>query len=164
MNHIKRISLRNRSRSGEGMTLPVYISGPVADTPEKAVPILAPLCDGERQELFFALPLTKRGTLLGEPVLVHKGTVDEVHVWARDVFREAIVRGAVGMLVAHNHPSGDVSPSLPDRALTAKLIEAGKVLDIILVNHLVVNGAGECASIKGWIFPGYKKLGFVEWE
>ena len=108
--------------------------------------------------------VTYSGTLLGEPVLVHKGTVDEVHVWARDVFREAIVRGAVGMLVAHNHPSGDVSPSLPDRALTAKLIEAGKVLDIILVNHLVVNGAGECASIKGWIFPGYKKLGFEEWE
>ena len=162
MNRIKYIRLRRR-RSGEGTTLPVYFRGPAADTPESAVPILSPLCDGERQELFFALPLTKRGTLLGEPVVVHKGTVDEVHVWARDVFRESVVRGAVGLLVAHNHPSGDVTPSVPDRAITAKFIEAGKFLDIRLVDHLVVNGAGEYASIKDWVFFGYKKLKFEEW-
>jgi DNA repair protein RadC len=145
-------------------TLPVYVDGPVVDEPDKAAAILAPLCDGEKQEVFFALPCDKRGKMIGSPIIVHKGTVDQVNVWTRDVFRDAIVRGAVGLVAAHNHPSGDVRPSDEDRLLTVRLIRAGRILDIALVDHVVVNGAGEYASIKNTIFIGHKKLDFEPWE
>lgn len=145
-------------------TVPVYVDGPVVDEPDKAAAILAPLCDGEKQELFFALPCDKRGRMVGDVVTVHKGTVDEVHVWTRDVFRDAIVRGAVGLVAAHNHPSGDVRPSNEDRLLTERLIRAGRLLDIALVDHLVVNGAGDFASIRNTVFIGHRKLDFEEWE
>ncbi len=145
-------------------TVPVYVDGPVVDEPDKAATILAPLCDGEMQELFFALPCDKRGRMVGDVVTVHKGTVDEVHVWTRDVFRAAIVRGAVGLVAAHNHPSGDVRPSNEDRLLTARLIRAGRLLDIALVDHVVVNGTGDFASIRNTVFIGHRKLDFEEWE
>ena len=119
--------------------------------------------DGEMQELFFALPCDRRGRMVGDVVTVHKGTVDEVHVWTRDVFRDAIVRGAVGLVAAHNHPSGDIRPSNEDRLLTARLVRAGRLLDIALVDHLVVNGAGDFASIRNTVFIGHRKLDFEEW-
>jgi len=66
------------------------------------------------------------------------GTVDSNIVHPREVFRPAITYGAVGVILVHNHPSGNTEPSLADYSVTAQLREAGKLLGIDLVDHIIV--------------------------
>jgi len=69
---------------------------------------------------------------------VHIGTANSSLVGAREVFREAVKDGAVGIIVAHNHPSGDPTPSPEDVAVTRQLRDAGKLLDIPLLDHVII--------------------------
>jgi len=69
---------------------------------------------------------------------VHIGTLTMSIVCPRDVFREAVKEGAAGVIVAHNHPSGDPTPSPEDVDITQKLVEAGKLLAIPLLDHVVI--------------------------
>jgi len=71
-----------------------------------------------------------------------------VVVHPRDVFRPAVVRNASAVLVAHNHPSGDCSPSDDDRRLTWRLQEAGDLLGIPVLDHLIVGLGGNYLSLK----------------
>jgi DNA repair protein RadC len=73
---------------------------------------------------------------------VCKGGLSEVHVRAREVFRPLVLDSAHACVVVHNHPSGDPEPSGDDIALTRRLVEAGKVLGIPVLDHLVVGAAG----------------------
>ncbi|HEY4488916.1 MAG TPA: DNA repair protein RadC [Candidatus Paceibacterota bacterium] len=66
------------------------------------------------------------------------GTVDSNLIHPREVFRPAITYGAVGVILVHNHPSGNTEPSLADHSVTGQLIEAGKLLGIDLVDHVIV--------------------------
>lgn len=69
---------------------------------------------------------------------VHIGTVNMSIVGAREVFREAIRDGASSIIVAHNHPSGDPTPSPEDIEVTDKLVEIGKMLDIPVLDHIII--------------------------
>ncbi len=69
---------------------------------------------------------------------VHIGTVNMSLVGPREVFREAIRDGASSIIVAHNHPSGDPSPSPEDIEITDKLVEIGKMLDIPVLDHIII--------------------------
>ena len=71
---------------------------------------------------------------------VSEGTLTASLVHPREVFREAILSGAAALAVGHNHPSGDPEPSIEDWAVTGRLHEAGRLLGIPLVDHLVVGG------------------------
>jgi len=84
---------------------------------------------------------------IGRPRIVAMGTVNGVEVHPRDIFRVAIARNAVSIIVAHNHPSGDTEPSLDDRALTRKISEAGKLLGIPLLDHIIVTPSGKYTSL-----------------
>jgi DNA repair protein RadC len=66
-------------------------------------------------------------------------------VHPREVFRLAIAEGAAGIVVVHNHPSGDPTPSADDRKVTQQLVEAGKILDILVYDHVVI-GNGRYVS------------------
>ncbi len=70
------------------------------------------------------------------------GQVDRVYVSSMDVFRPLVREGVATALVAHNHPSGEPSPSLEDRELTQRLLDAGKLLGIKLLDHVVVASGG----------------------
>jgi DNA repair protein RadC len=74
--------------------------------------------------------------------LVSVGTLNESIVHPRDVFRAAIAMNAWGVVVMHNHPSGDPTPSEADRRITQRLVEASNILQIRLVDHVIV-GADE---------------------
>jgi DNA repair protein RadC len=78
---------------------------------------------------------------------VHLGTVDASLIGAREIYREAILAGAAQIILAHNHPSGDPTPSPEDIRITRQLREIGKMLDIPLVDHVVV-GSHEAISMK----------------
>jgi DNA repair protein RadC len=75
------------------------------------------------------------------------GTINSSQVRVAEIFREAIRQNAVGIIVAHNHPSGDPTPSNEDVTVTTELIEAGKLLGIDLLDHLVI-GHGRFVSLR----------------
>ena len=77
-------------------------------------------------------------TSKSEPVVVSRGTADQTFLHPRDIFRQAIRLGAVSVIVAHNHPSGDPTPSEEDIAETKRLIETGEVVGIPLDDHVVI--------------------------
>jgi len=94
-----------------------------------------------RQEVFRALVLNGRHRLL-TTVTVGIGTLDGTIVHPRDVFREAVRRNAAAVVLVHNHPSGDPAPSTEDVEITRRLVSAGKLLGISVLDHLVVAKGG----------------------
>ncbi|HEW92652.1 MAG TPA: JAB domain-containing protein [Thermotogaceae bacterium] len=70
------------------------------------------------------------------------GTISSALIHPREVFREAVKEGASGVIVVHNHPSGDPTPSEDDKAVTLKLHEASKILEIKLIDHVIVAARG----------------------
>ena len=85
-------------------------------------------------------------------VLVSRGVLTGSLVHPREVFRSAIAEAAAGIIVVHNHPSGDPTPSAEDRAVTGQLVAAGKVVGIPLLDHVVVAGDRWLSfSSQGWL-------------
>lgn len=98
------------------------------------------------QECFVVLCLDAHNQPLGRPVMVAMGTINGVTVHPRDVFRSAIRKNAVAVIVAHNHPSGKTELSDDDLALTRRLKEAGEMLGIPLLDHLVLSKDGYAST------------------
>ena len=92
------------------------------------------------QEVFWVLLLDQKYRLRRAPVAATKGILNASLVHPREVFREAIRMAAAAVIVAHNHPSGDPTPSAEDIHITRQLIETGKVVDIQLLDHIVIGG------------------------
>lgn len=103
--------------------------------------LLAPEVRGLEQETFHVLLLDTKHRLRRR-FEITRGTLTSSLVHPREVFREALRECAAGVLVAHNHPSGDPEPSDEDFAVTKRLLEAARVLGIALVDHVVVADAG----------------------
>ena len=101
----------------------------------------------ETQESAFALYLDSKRHLLCEPVRISRGTADRTFLHPRDIFRQASRLGAVSVIVAHNHPSGDPTPSEEDIAETKRLCETGEVVGIPLDDHVVIGRNGVHVSI-----------------
>jgi DNA repair protein RadC len=109
-------------------------------SPANAAALLIPAIGHMEQEHFVVLFLDTRNQVLAQETL-YKGSLNSTCVRACEVFREAIRRNCAAILVGHNHPSGDVSPSPEDVALTRRLAEAGRTLDVDLIDHLVVSAS-----------------------
>jgi DNA repair protein RadC len=101
----------------------------------------------DTQESFLVLPLDSDDKPLSEPILMSRGTADHTIVHPRDVFKDAVRWGASSIVVAHNHPSGDPAPSHEDIMITDKLKEAGRLVDIRLLDHLII-GDGRFVSMN----------------
>lgn len=80
--------------------------------------------------------------------LVSLGLLDRTVVHPREVFRFAVMKGVKSVLLVHNHPSGDPQPSSQDRAITERLAEAGKVLGIQVLDHVIVGEAPAYYSLQ----------------
>jgi DNA repair protein RadC len=93
------------------------------------------------QECFLVLPLDGKKRPLAEPLIVALGTSNVVSIHPRDVFSVAVKWNASAVIVAHNHPSGNISPSRKDRELTNRLHEASNIIGIPLLDHIIL-GAG----------------------
>lgn len=78
--------------------------------------------------------------------LVHLGSLDSNLASPREVFRRAVMNGVKAVIIAHNHPSGDPKPSPKDRRVTKKLCNAGQVLEIALLDHVIIGGEGKYFS------------------
>jgi DNA repair protein RadC len=113
-----------------------------ADVGERLLPAMRHL---EREELRTLLLNTKN--VVTAVVTVYAGNLTGSSVRVGEVFRDAVRRQAAAMVVVHNHPSGDPTPSADDLRITAELADAGRMLDIELLDHVVL-GAASWVSIR----------------
>ena len=121
------------------------VSGPQIVTPEDAYIQFVELGTAKK-EMFKALYLDGRRRMIHSEI-VSIGTISSCLVHPREVFSPALAHGAGSVVVAHNHPSGDPSPSPEDRLLTERLVQAGRILGVNLDDHLVV-GRGCFVSLR----------------
>jgi len=91
----------------------------------------------EEQECLVAIVVGSRNNIRGY-YIVTRGLVNQALAHPREVFRFAIINNATGVIIAHNHPSGDPQPSMKDIQLTQKIREAGNVIDIELIDHVII--------------------------
>ena len=115
-------------------------------SPAKVAKLLIPKMRHLEEEHFKALILNTKNQLL-RVVDVAVGTLNAAIVHPREIFKIAIKANAAGLIVAHNHPSGDTNPSREDIALTRRLAEAGRILGIEFIDHIII-GDGCWLSMK----------------
>jgi DNA repair protein RadC len=93
-------------------------------------------------EEFHVLALGSQSQVLGD-LLITRGLLNSSLVHPREVFRAAIAEAAAGIIIVHNHTSGDPTPSADDREVTRQLVDAGRLLDLPVYDHVIVGGGGE---------------------
>lgn len=108
---------------------------------------LLPAIRRAKQESFWVTVLDSRNRVVATKE-VHRGTVSTVLAHPRDVFREAISRNASAVIITHNHPSGSAAPSEDDVRLTERMIHAGTMIGIPVMDHLVIGREGTYASMR----------------
>ena len=119
---------------------------PVINSPEDAANLVRYEMSALEQEHLRVLLLDTRNRVL-DTVEVYHGSVNTSQVRVGEVFKAAIRRNATAVIIIHNHPSGDPTPSPDDLAVTRACVEAGKLLDIEVLDHLVI-GQGRYVSMK----------------
>ncbi|NOR88987.1 MAG: DNA repair protein RadC [Anaerolineales bacterium] len=124
---------------------------PRIQSPEDAAIRVGDMAQHEQEHLDVLILNTRNEVL--DRVNVYKGSLNSSVVRIGELFREAIKQNAAALIIAHNHPSGDPTPSPEDISLTRHIVEAGRLLDIDVLDHLVI-GHGRFVSLKG------KGLGF----
>lgn len=122
-------------------------------SPEEAAAVLRERARSLDREVFWVLLLDTKTRLMAPPFEVSKGTLSSSLVHPREIFKPAIQHSAANVILAHNHPSGDPSPSAQDIKITKKLIEAGKTMEINVLDHLIIgrktrDGANDFLSLR----------------
>lgn len=128
--------------------------GPAISTPwdrqvrqaKDVADFMRPITDGLDREHFYCLLLDGRNRLAGLN-LVSVGSLNSALVHPREVWKPAILGNAAAVVLCHNHPSGDPTPSSEDIALTRRLEAAGDVVGIRLLDHIVIGEAGSYRSL-----------------
>lgn len=116
------------------------------NTPEEAYSELKGKFRGKTKECFWSIFLDTRNKII-KCAEISIGSLDSSIVHPRELFKEAIASSSASMIVAHNHPSGNPEASQDDINLTKRLIEAGKIVGIDIVDHLII-GDGNFVSMK----------------
>src|SRR5438552_3117959 len=120
---------------------------PRLTTPQEAARVLAQYVGESDREQFVVALLTVRHRLIGLHT-VSVGCLTSSLVHPREVFKPALLASAAALVVAHNHPSGDPEPSAEDIALTRRLVSAGTLLGIEVLDHAILGADGRHVSLK----------------
>ena len=129
---------------------------PLVETPDQVADLLREDLRHAAAELFFVVLVNTRRRLIKVEKL-SSGTLDTILVHARDVFRAAILTNAAAVVIVHNHPSGDPTPSESDLKVTRDLIRAGQLLKIEVLDHVIL-GRATHERPKDWV--SLKELGY----
>ncbi len=138
---------------GRRLTLESPDERPAINSPADAAALVSYEMSALEQEHLRVMLLDRRNRVL-ETVEVYKGSVNSSQVRVGELFKEAIRKNASSIVVIHNHPSGDPTPSPDDVAVTRAILQAGKLLDVDVLDHIVI-GQGKWVSLKE------RGLGFV---
>lgn len=120
---------------------PWYSDSPVTSSEDVAKLMIKEFGDYDR-EVFCILNLATDGKVINANV-VSVGTINAALVSPREVFKSSILSNAASIIAVHNHPSGNVHPSREDKLTTQRLREAGELLDIELLDHIIIGGRDE---------------------
>jgi DNA repair protein RadC len=138
---------------GRRLTLEAPEERPAINSPADAAALVQYEMSALEQEHLRVMLLDRRNRVL-ETVEIYKGSVNSSQVRVGEIFKEAIRKNASAIIVIHNHPSGDPTPSPDDVAVTRAIVQAGKLLDMEVLDHMVI-GHGKWVSLKE------RGLGFV---
>lgn len=119
---------------------------PQIKSPQDAAQLLSHLARLEQEEMW-TLYLDTKNRVLGK-AQVYQGSVHTTVVRIAELFRAAVRNNATAIILAHNHPSGDPTPSPEDAAITREIVKAGALLDIEVLDHLVIGAPGKFVSLK----------------
>jgi len=122
------------------------IIGKQVHTAADVYPLLKPY-GLKRQEHFVVVTLSGAHQII-RIECVSKGIINKTIVHSREVFRRAIISNAAAVIIAHNHPSGQMVPSDEDRAITKRLVEAGEIIGISVLDHLIITRIGYMSFIE----------------
>lgn len=148
----KAAQLKAAVELGRRLSIATPEERPTIQSPEDAAGLLLYDMGGLEREHLRVLILDTRNRLLRMRE-VYRGSLNTSWIRIAEVFRDPVRMNAAAVIIAHNHPSGDPTPSPEDVAVTKSLVEAGKLLDIEVLDHLVI-GQGRFVSMKA------KGLGF----
>lgn len=133
---------------------------PAIRSPRDVVQLMTPISELETTEVFWVLLLDSQHRLLevpikhpdtgtvelvSGPVVITRGILNSSLVHPRECFKPAILHGAAAVILCHNHPSGDPTPSADDRVVTDQLVSAGRLMDLPVHDHVII-GRGQYAS------------------
>ena len=127
------------------ITSPV-VDRPIIRSPAEAAQLLMPEMSNLKQENTRVILMDTRNRALSMPI-IYIGSLNHSVIRIGELFRTSIRENAVSIIVVHNHPSGDPSPSPEDIVVTRKLVEAGKLLDIDVLDHIII-GRQSFVSLK----------------
>jgi DNA repair protein RadC len=152
----KAVALKAAFTLARNMALELRHESPVLDTPERIADLLREDNRGHEVENFQVVLLNTRRKLI-RVEQISQGTLDTLLVHPREVFKAAISANAAAIVVAHNHPSGDPTPSEADIKVTRDLIRAGQLLKIDVLDHVILGHATPIRS-KDWV--SLRELGY----
>ncbi len=132
---------------------------PFVVTPEQAAAVLRERARVLQHEVFWALMLDSKNRLIGEPKQISQGTLSSSLVHPRELFKKAVEHSCAAIILAHNHPSGDPTPSSEDIKITKQLVGAGEVMGIRIVDHIIIGLRTHNSSTD---FLSLREAGLVE--
>jgi DNA repair protein RadC len=141
---------------GRQMTREQHVQGLKIETPERVASLLREEFRLERVERLKIVLLDRSCGLISIQTLAH-GTLDTIHIHPRETFRAALEGRASMIILAHNHPSGDPSPSEADIRVTRDLSRAGELLGIRVVDHIII---GQRSTSQPKDYVSMRELGF----
>lgn len=128
-------------------------------SPADAARLLGERARTREEEAFWVLLLDTKHRLRRPPIEITRGLLDASLVHPREVFKEAIRSSSAALVLVHNHPSGDPSPSPEDIRVTRQLVEAGRVVDIDVLDHVILGRAEGTAAER---YFSLREAGAVE--
>ena len=141
----------------------LYSAEPIR-SPDDVLKAVAKELAGYDREVFAILNLKSNGQLINLNIC-SVGTLNASMVSGREVFKSSILSNAGSCIALHNHPSGSLVPSEEDKAVTAKLAECGRMIDIPLLDHIIVAGeTGETFSFRREGLMDQFRTSQKEWE
>ncbi|MBN1403261.1 MAG: DNA repair protein RadC [Opitutales bacterium] len=147
--HIKALQLMTVTEIARRVLSQQVDADPLMDGPEKVYEYLLPRAAGLSVEKFWVLCLNRKNRLIRLSE-VTSGTASNSPVHCREVFKEAVRCGATAIICAHNHPTGDPSPSIKDREVTDSLRAAGEMIDIQMLDHVIIGSIASDPRRKGF--------------
>lgn len=152
----KAVTLQAAFTLARRMAAEIRAESPMLDTPERIADLLREDARGYEVEHFLVLLLNTRRRLI-RMERISQGTLDAIHVHAREVFKHAISANAAAIVLVHNHPSGDPTPSEADIKVTRDLIRAGQLLKIEVLDHVIL---GRKTTERARDYASLRELGY----
>jgi len=116
-----------------------FTTRPVITSPAILARLMTPRLRHQRTESFHVLLMNTANQVLRD-VTVSEGSLNSVLIHPREVFRLAIAENAAAVILVHNHPSGNTEPSKEDLSITRQLVDAGRIVDIRVLDHVIIGG------------------------